>query len=57
MNKKEIMPRIKYFKCEHGYIYDTYNSEIIIEIVDGYTNYYVIDIDYERNYLTPELYK
>lgn len=63
-NKKEpkqctlhsVIPRIKQFKCEHGYIYDTFSDEILIEIVDGYTRYYVIDYGYERNYLTPELY-
>ena len=51
-----VMPRIKQFVCEHGYIYDTFSDEILIEIVDGYTRYYVIDCDYKRNYLKPELY-
>lgn len=51
-----FMPRIKQFVCEYGYIYDVSSKEILIEMVEGYTKYYVIDDDFNRNYLKPEIY-
>lgn len=54
---QNVMPRIIEFVCEYGYRYEPSDMEIMIEIVDGHTRYYLInDHDYTKNYLTPKLY-
>jgi hypothetical protein len=54
---QDVMPRIIEFVCEYGYRYEPSDMEIMVEVVDGYTRYYLLDDhDYTRNYLKPMLY-
>ena len=46
----ESKNNIREFVCEQGYIYS--EGDVKTEIVDGITRYYVLDINYEPNYLT-----
>ena len=40
----DVMPRIDNFKCEHGYLYECWDEDILTEITDkGYVKFYILD--------------